>query len=144
MAQLSLFKGKRQRGVKAPPAKEINTHFMVADILRRWQTPGWRWTHFPAGEWRHPGTAMRLKRMGVQVGWPDFILLAPRAFSLDPRPGHAHFLELKRKGQKLSDFQFAFMEWACLNGYPYVWCDNFTDAVAALKRWGALRVSVSA
>lgn len=135
--QLSLFKGKRQRGVKRPPSKEFATHCMVADMLRRWQTPGWRWSHFPAGEWRHPATAMRLKRMGVQVGWPDFILLKPD-------DGGAHFLELKRAGSTLTDWQFAFMEWCAHNGYPYVWCDNFKDAIACLKNWGALRASVSA
>src|SRR4029077_18727015 len=148
MAQLSLFKGKRQRGVKAPASKEIHTHFMIADILRRWQTPGWRWTHFPAGEYRHPATAMRLKRMGVQVGWPDFILLSPKAgngsilnpLTMTPTAlfaGDAHFLELKRKGQKLSEFQEAFAAFCISNGYPYYWTDNFKDAVAQLKAWGA-------
>ena len=155
MAQLSLFKSKRQHGVKAPPAKEINTHFMVADTLRRWQTPGWRWTHFPAGEWRHPGTAMRLKRMGVQVGWPDFILLSPKTGAgsiLNPLtlraetlfPGRVHFLELKRKGQKLSEFQEAFAGFCISNGYAYYWADNFKDALAQLKTWGAVRASVTA
>ena len=143
MPQLSLFKGKRQRGVKAPPALEFHLHCMVADMLRRWQTPGWRWSHFPAGEFRPWGTGNRLRRMGLQVGWPDFILLSPRAFSTDP-PGHVHFLELKREGAKLTDYQHAFMEFCALNGYPYIWCDNFKDAIAALKNWGALRASVSA
>ena len=146
--QLSLFKGKRQRGVKRPPSKEFATHCMVADMLRRWQTPGWRWSHFPAGEWRHPATAMRLKRMGVQVGWPDFILLSPREHLVDGEQyvrahGITHFLELKREGSKLTDWQHSFMEFCTLNGYPYVWCDNFADAIACLKNWGALRASVS-
>jgi hypothetical protein len=134
--QLSLFKSKRQRGVKAPAAPEYNTHVMVADTLRRWQTPGWRWSHFPAGEWRHPSTAMRLKRMGVQVGWPDFILLAPE--------GGAHFLELKKQGKTLTDWQRAFAIWCAVNGYPYAFHDNYKDAIDTLKVWGALRVRVAA
>ena len=142
--QLSLFKGKRQRGRGPSHKLEFSTHVQVADVLRRWQTPGWRWSHFPAGEWRHPGTAARLKRMGLQVGWPDFILLAPRAFPSDPRPGQAHMLELKREGSKLSDYQQAFMEFCALNGYPYAWHDNFRDAVECLKNWGAVRASVRA
>ena len=39
--QLSLFKGKRQRGVAAPPPKEFATHCALADLLRRWTMPGW-------------------------------------------------------------------------------------------------------
>ena len=115
--QLSLFKGRRQRGVKTPTAKEFDTHCMVADILRRWQQPGWRWSHFPAGEHRQPSDQCGLKRMGVQVGWPDFILLSP-GLPIDKYrdelvsdligPGQVHFLELKREGKKLSDFQQAF------------------------------------
>jgi hypothetical protein len=152
-AQLSLFKGRRQRGVKSPTAKEFDTHCMLADILRRWQTPGWRWSHFPAGEWRHPVTAMRLKRMGMQVGWPDFILLSPGVpddkytdgLVVDlAGVGRAHFLELKRKGKQLSDFQRSFQGFCISNGYPYFWCDNFRDAVDQLKLWGAVRAKVSA
>lgn len=145
MAQLSLFKGKRQRGEKRPRAKEFATHVMVADMLRRWQTPGWRWSHFPSGEYRHPATAMRLKRMGVQVGWPDFILLSPITSGLGPGvwSGRVHFLELKREGGTLSDWQQAFADFCLANGYPYAWTDNFKDALDILKDWGALRASVS-
>ena len=141
MTQLSLFKGKRQRGVKRAPAKEFDTHCMVADTLRRWQTPGWRWSHFPAGEWRHPATAMRLKRMGMQVGWPDFILLSPAI--LPDLSGAAHFLELKRQGCKLTDWQQSFASYCADNGYQYFWCDNYKAAIDQLKLWGAVRVSVS-
>ena len=38
--QLSLFEGKRQRGVAAPPPKEFATHCALADLLRRWTMPG--------------------------------------------------------------------------------------------------------
>lgn len=141
MGQLNLFAGKRQRGRSPARKLEFSTHVAVADVLRKWQTPGWRWSHFPAGEWRHPGTAARLKRMGLQVGWPDFILLAPH--DAPQFPGKAHFLELKREGATLSDWQHAFMEFCTLNGYPYVWCDNFKDAVNTLKQWGAVRARVS-
>ena len=37
--QLSLFEGKRQRGVAAPPPKEFATHCALADLLRRWTMP---------------------------------------------------------------------------------------------------------
>lgn len=96
---------------------------------------------------------MRLKRMGMQVGWPDFILLSPGVpddkygdrlvFDL-VGIGRVHFLELKRQGCKLTDWQQSFAEFCFSNGYPYFWCDNFNAAVNQLKQWGAVRASVTA
>lgn len=132
---------KRRRRI-ARPASEFNTHVAVADVLRRWSTPGWRWTHLPFGEHRNAVTGARLKRMGTQVGWPDFILLSP---AVPPdQPGTAHFLELKRAGAKLSEFQQAFADFCVANDFPHYWCDNFTDAIIMLKAWGVVRASVSA
>src|SRR5215468_1632460 len=88
---LDLFKGKRQRGTKPPPAKEFDLHVLIADVLRRWASRKWRWTHLPMGEYRTPATAGRLKRMGVTSGWPDFML-----FHIS---GRVCFLELKRRGE---------------------------------------------
>jgi hypothetical protein len=139
MQQLTFF-GKRRRPGRGSP--EFNLHVMVADILRRWATTGWRWTHLPFGEYRGDPerakiTGGRLKRMGTQRGWPDFILCSPY-------PPKAHFLELKRKGGQLTDEQAELMEWFNLHEYPYAVADNFVDAVAILKDWGAVRASVSA
>lgn len=139
--QLSLFKGKRQRGVKPKPAKEFATHVMIADVLRKWQTPGWRWTHLPFGEHRNAITGARLKRMGTQVGWPDFILLKPLNDFLDG-PQRCHFLELKRQGVGLTEFQQSFKVWCDINDFPYAWCDNFNAALAQLKEWGAVRAQI--
>jgi hypothetical protein len=120
---------------KAPPAPEFALHCMVADILRKWATPGWQWTHLPFGEYRHPATAARLKRMGVQRGWADFILLSPA--------GVAHFLELKRRGADLSDAQKDFGQWCRAQNVPFEWANRFDAAVAVLKRWGAVRVTIA-
>ena len=121
---------------KPPPAPEIAVHCMVADILRRWGTPGWRWTHLPFGEYRPPATAARLKRMGVQKGWADFVLLGPG--------GKVHFLELKREGAKLSDDQKEFGWWCMENCVPFEWTDRFDTAVEILKGWGAVRATIAA
>ena len=134
MRQLSLFKGKRQRGVKAPRAKEIALHGPIADILRQWSSPGWRYTHIPSGEKRDVITAVRLKRMGLRRGWPDFILLSPRTL--------AHFLELKREGEQLNDDQEEFGTYCNEHGYPHAVADTFNDAMAVLKHWRAVRVTV--
>jgi hypothetical protein len=132
-AQVDLFT-KRVR--KPPPAPEFALQCMVADILNRWITPGWRFSHFPAGELRNKATAARLKRMGLARGWADLILLSPAAL--------AHFLELKRRGETLSDDQEDFESYCLAHGYPHAWTDSFDGALFVLKRWGALRTGISA
>jgi hypothetical protein len=134
VAQLSLFKGKRQRGTKLPPAPEFNLHCMVADILERWCTRDWRYSHFPAGEWRHPATAGRLKRMGVTRGWADFQLFHVA--------GPVAFLELKRKGEEPSDDQKALAFHLIRAGHGYALCDNFRDAVEVLRAWRVVPVTI--
>jgi len=62
-----------------------------------------RWTHFPAGELRDKRTAAKFKAMGLQPGWPDFLLVAPA--SVDRPGGLVHMLELKRRGEELNDAQ---------------------------------------
>jgi hypothetical protein len=131
LGQRDLFT-KRVR--KPPPAREIALQCMVADILTKWGMPGWRWTHLPFGEYRRPATAARLKRMGVQRGWADFILMSPA--------GVAHFLELKRKGETLSDVQIDFGEWCREHNVPFQWTDRFDAAVNILKGWGAVKTEV--
>jgi hypothetical protein len=131
--QIDLFT-KRVRQVPAAP--EFSMQAMLADILSKWMSRDWRYTHIPLGEYRADATAARLKRMGVIAGWPDFILLSPKPRSL------AHFLELKRRGGTLSDSQELFAAYCTEHGYPFACVDRFDDAVNILKQWGALRVSV--
>jgi hypothetical protein len=133
--QIDLFT-KRVR--QLPPAPEFSMQAMLADILSKWGSRDWRYTHMPLGEYRTIATAGKLKRMGVVAGWPDFILLSPKPRSL------AHFLELKRRGGDLSDSQAAFAAYCQENGYPFACVDRFDDAVNVLKQWGALRVSIQA
>jgi len=131
--QLNLF--TRRKAAKLPPATEFATHCMIADMLARWVSPGWRYTHIASGEFRTKATAGRLKRMGVKPGWPDFILLSPE--------GRPHFLELKRKGNTLTDEQASFAAWCHERRVVHVVAYSFNDAVDALKQWGAVRVAVA-
>ena len=71
--QLSLFRGKRQRGQAPPGPTEYQLHCAVADTVRRWIMPGWIFTHIASGEKRDQVTAARLKRMGVVGGFPDLV-----------------------------------------------------------------------
>jgi VRR-NUC domain len=129
--QINLF---TRRIVRPPPAPELSTHVMVADLLRRWANPNWRHSHLPLGEYRTPATARKLQRMGVVAGLPDFILLAPT--------GIAHFLELKRGRASLTEEQQEFANWCVAHGVPYAIARNFDEALRCLKAWGAIRVSM--
>jgi hypothetical protein len=142
LGQRDLFT-KRVR--KPLPAPEFHLQVLVADVLRRWAMPGWRWTHLPLGEERPSQiikgkrvslAGARLKRAGVNPGWPDFILLSPTAL--------AHFLELKRRGEDLSDTQEDFADWCSEHQAPFVSTHDFKVALKTLQGWGAVRGSVHA
>jgi hypothetical protein len=131
MRQLSLFKGKRQRGVRDPPPKEFASHAFIADLLKRFCDPAWRYTHVPLGEHRHPATAMRLKRMGVKPGWLDFQFAGPDR--------QMFFLELKRRGSgRLSDAQLDMKQHLEACGFPVLVTDSVKSAVIALQELGIL------
>jgi hypothetical protein len=134
--QLSLFKGPRQRGTKLPPPKEFASHCFIADLLRRWCSKEWRYTHLPMGEKRDKGTAARLKRMGVTPDWPDFLFVGP--------DGCCFWLELKRKGSgRLSDGQHDMAMHLVACGHAYLCTDSVDEAVAQLKALGILRSTVN-
>jgi len=131
---LDLFKSRRQRGTKPPPAKEFNLHALIGDVLARWCSKDWRYTHIASGEYRTKATAGRLHRMGVRPGWPDFIFLGPHRVC---------FLELKRPGGDLSDAQKDFAFFAMRNGSGYLLTDSFTDALNALRDWGIVPSTIN-
>jgi hypothetical protein len=134
-SQLSLF--TRRRAAKPPPVPEFHLHCVVADLLRQCKQPGWVWFHVPNGEARDEIAGGRLKRMGTRRGVSDFVLIAP------PN-GRAHVLELKRRGCKPTTDQYSFLLEVEEAGGVSAWVDSFDQALAVLKRWGAVRASVSA
>ena len=132
VGQIDLFTRRVRR---PPPAPEFHTHCMVADVLRRFASPDWRFTHIPLGEKRAEATAARLKRMGVVAGWPDFILLPPN--------GRAHFLEMKRgRGGTLTEAQAEFAAWCRQHDVPFAIARDFTQALTVLQDWGAVRTGI--
>ncbi|BBZ93125.1 hypothetical protein BRDID11004_59760 [Bradyrhizobium diazoefficiens] len=143
MRQLSLFKGKRQRGVASPPPLEFAIHATLADICKRWINPRWKFTHLPLGEHRehriNPRTGrryslsgQRLQRMGVMPGWPDFIFVGPNA--------QVFWLELKRfKKGRLSEDQSDVLAHLVACGFAVLVTTSLDDAVATLKQAGILR-----
>jgi hypothetical protein len=131
--QLDLLKDpRRQRGTKPPPAKEFAVHCMVADTLRRALASGWIWFHPANGELRDDATGGRLKRLGVRPGVSDFILVAPAG-------GRVHALELKRRGERPTEAQTAFLVAVRAAGGKAEWADSYQVAIEILAAWGALR-----
>ena len=115
-------------------ASEFAICCTLADVLKRWLKPGWRFSHFPAGELRDDATGARLKRMGLMPGWPDYILFAPKG-------GGPRFLEMKRaKYNYLTDEQSEFQTWALEQGYGYAVARGLDEALLIVRGWGALRV----
>lgn len=133
--QLHLFK-KSKRGEPWPRAREYELHCMVADVLRRWCSPAWRYTHMPMGEKREQATAMRLKRMGVTPGWPDFLFCGPRRQIV--------WLELKRPGGGvLSDPQEELAQFLKLCGHCHVVTNDFQHAIDVLRDLSIVQARIS-
>lgn len=132
--KLPLWTGKVISRAEMPPPKEVALHIQVADVLRVALSRDWFWFHCPNGELRDDRTAAKLKAMGVQPGVPDLSLISPA--------GLYHGLELKRKGEPLSDDQDAFHAFAKARGWPIATADTFEAAVATLTAWGALRTTM--
>jgi hypothetical protein len=128
---------RRPKGHTSPKPlgpKEVAIHGAIVDALRRFGKSDWAWSHFPAGELRGSATGAKLKRLGLQPGWPDLILVAPG--------GRFHALEIKRAGGVVSDDQQAFLIWCSANDVPNAIVRTVDEALDVLGRWGALRVSM--
>ena len=132
---LMLAEGRRPRLRSAPKSrpKEIALHMCVAAVLRNHARPDWLWTHIANGEVRDPHTAGKLKQMGMQPGWPDFVLVPPR--------GQIHCLELKRLGTSLSDAQEGFGFWCIRNGVPHVTAHTMDEVLVAFDVWDCLSIN---
>ncbi|MET0653679.1 MAG: hypothetical protein ABWY63_14305 [Hyphomicrobiaceae bacterium] len=140
IGQTDLFKGKRQRGVKAPSPTEFAVHVSIADTLNRWICPGWLWFHPPNGGERAAKVIAgrrvsieggRLQRMGVKPGVSDFVFVRPP-------DGRFHALELKRRGHKPTPAQTLFGTMVRNAGGQWHWVDCYPDAIAILQQWGVL------
>ncbi len=97
--QLSLFKGKRQRGAAPPSSTEFALHCAVADVIRR------------------------------------FLMFFRST-------GEVCFMELKRRGNRLTEEQAAMAAFMRDAGHGYNCVDNFEDAIMTLKAWGIVRAGI--
>lgn len=111
---------------------------LIADYLRAMAKPGVWWSHWPAGERRGPNTAGLLKRMGVNPGASDFIVIVPGGYFLA--------IEVKIKGTYQSPEQKAFQkawEAAGASWGLYEVVRTLDEAVGFLSHWNATRADRS-
>lgn len=107
-------------------------------IIAQWRArpvPGSIVAHIPNGERRDAVTGARLKALGVLPGMPDLLCgsLASGVF----------FLELKRRGGKLSPAQRRAHDMLRGIGVEVYVCDTLDGAIDVLERNGVLRRSAS-
>jgi hypothetical protein len=116
---------------------EFQIHCGVADALRMLAKPGVLWSHFPSGESRDARTGAKLKHMGLQPGWPDFIIIVPDNPPWE-RP-FTCFLELKSDSGRLEKSQKAFRDNAVSAGCVHDVARSVDEAIEILSRWGVIR-----
>jgi hypothetical protein len=122
----------RLRRARIPVPRESKLHVDVAKLLRKHCLPGWKWRHINAKAMDAREGAI-MKRMGVNPGWPDFVLFGPEAFP--------HFLELKRPGEELTDEQEEFQYWACRALHAsYAVARTIDQVLATFEAWECLRI----
>jgi VRR-NUC domain len=120
--------------VKAPHQTESQLQRQIVQALPLVLKPGVMWTHFPAGGARDRVSGAMLKADGLHAGWPDLQF----AFQ-----GRACFLELKRKGGRLSAAQRDVIDALRANGFAVEVAHSFDEAMAALGSWKLVRGTVA-
>lgn len=107
--------------------EEFRLSCKVASHLAAVLPAGALWSHLPFGENRSEVTGARLKRMGTQKGWPDYLVIYG---------GKVVGLELKTPTGRVSPEQKAFGTAMIENGGDYFICRDLTDVDTALAMAG--------
>ena len=105
---------------------EYLAYALPADVL---------WSHLPFGEVRPRATAGRLKAMGVNPGWPDFIIL-PSLKVISPLYAGPIFIEIKPAQGRLSKAQAEWHEKASSLGYWVHVARSIADVEEILRGHG--------
>lgn len=123
---------------KAPTFRidEDALQIYAADVLSAFKRPGVLAYHTPNGRKRHIGDAVKLKRMGVMRGVPDWTIIAPHptvraSFTLA-------FLELKEAKGKQSSDQIEFEKACNALGVEYRIARTPEEIDAVLTEFGAI------
>jgi hypothetical protein len=142
----------RRFRLSPPVIPEQELHETVAALCERLIAPPAQWALYPAGAIQLTGHQVaKLARMGLQRGWPDFLILHKWLYGL----------ELKRLGGQLSRTRLGRTRRGTpriLDGQVDVFprliaagmrdiaiCHSAEEALAALERWGVpLRGKIAA
>jgi hypothetical protein len=125
----------RWRKVAAPKAKEYQTQISLVAQLRWGKLrAGVIFFHVPNGEERDPRVGAKLKAMGVLPGVADLIFLWK-----DGRWPRVLFLELKAKGEDLSEAQEWFRDNVRSIRCYFECADTIDDALKILEKYKLLR-----
>lgn len=94
---------------------------------------GWRWTHFPAGEYRPGKVGAKLKRMGLKRGVPDVLIFEPGKYRVAGQRYSGVAIELKSpKGKPTKEQQ----EWLAAlkdRGWSVHVCRTINEVIAACE-----------
>jgi hypothetical protein len=81
----------------------------------------------PNGGWRHKATAGKLKAEGARPGIPDLFLPVPKGSC------HGLWIEMKRRGGRISENQKAEIELLQADGYRVEVCYGADQAIKVLE-----------
>lgn len=135
----------RYRKVRLLNPLEYKMQIWLVDFLNRVLRDGRiEFYHTPNGELRNIKTAAKLKAMGVRPGVADLFFTWGELMSVVGEPSVQNvsrnlYLELKRRGEKLSPAQEQFRDSVTAKGSYYEVADSIDEAVEILKRYGVLR-----
>ena len=130
--QLDLLDGRRKRRnrpVVAPEAKEQEALMAWARLSEARYPELKLLHHIPNGGFRHYATAVSMRRQGVRRGVPDLSLPVARGGY------HGLYVELKRKGGKLTDEQAEWIDALCESGYQASVCYGWEHARQTIEEY---------
>ena len=119
---------------RAQYRKTANEHDLqvgVLEYLKLNAKPDVYWFAIPNAGKRSWQGARRLKAEGLTAGVADLCIMLPG--------GRVGWLEMKSAKGTRSDMQIFFEDVCEHLDHPYTVASTFEDAVAILRRWGALR-----
>ena len=117
--------------IALPVATEAQEHFTLVGHLKWMLRPAVVWWHTGNGELRSRAAAVKLHRMGVMPGIPDFLFLAA---------GVLYGLELKRRrGGATSAAQADMQRRLVGQGAVIATARGCDEAMAIIAGWGLLR-----
>ncbi len=124
----------RARRERIPARRESKLQTDVAELLHAHCLKGWEWTQINR-KCKDAREGAIMKRLGVNPGWPDFLLFSPFVSH------QIHGLELKRSANDiLSDEQYDWQCWCLLHGGKYAVAWEMKQVLAAFYDWGCTRL----